>query len=311
MHEKNTTEKKMNYAKMGVSIFLVGALIWFIGVDSFLTAVRLIPLPIFIVLILLALVTLILNTLAVWVLYRTVSPISLALFLPAFLSSWVAGFFLPGKVGSLSITLLLKDTVKPGVSAAIFVLDKLITILLAITIGAFFLWQFLDPTLWALPLLVIIVGFAGVSFLFLTGAGRTIIRTIFGSRSAFFEGFSTSLPQFISNPRGIILNALLTLARSGVQAVSLVFVFTAFGFPISWGNTFALTSIENLSSLIPITLSGIGLREIVLGTLVSQLGIPFSLGATAGLVMTVVMLIIVIPGIFAFDEKKLFAHFKK
>lgn len=292
------------FLKILISIILVGALVYAIGVPTLIGLAQLIPLPIFLALVLLALLTLLINSVAVWVLYRSVSSIPFHKFLPAFLSSWAAGFFVPGKIGSLSITVLLKDEVKPGASAAIFIIDKVITVILSMLIGGYFLYRYLSPGEWAIPIGLSVGAFLGGCAILFTKQGRGIIQRILGKRSTFFTGFAESLPKFTSNPAGIILNGILTLTRSGVQAVSLLLIFTAVGYPVSWSDMFAFSSMEVLASLIPITLSGIGLREVVLATMSTQIGIPFTTGAAAGLIMTIVMLIIVIPGILAFDEKR-------
>lgn len=292
------------FLKILISLMLVGALVYAIGVPALTNLAQLIPLQIIFALILLALLTLLINSVAVWVLYRSVSSIPFSQFLPAFLSSWAAGFFVPGKIGSLSITALLKDEVKPGASAAIFIIDKVITVVLSVLIGGYFLYHYLTPEEWLIPIGLSAGAFLGGCAILFTVQGRRLIQRILGKRSAFFTGFAESLPKFMSNPVGIILNGVLTLMRSGVQAVSLLLIFTSVGHPVSWADMFAFSSMEVLASLIPITLSGIGLREVVLATMSTQVGIPFTTGAAAGLIMTIVMLIIVIPGILAFDEKR-------
>lgn len=292
--------------KVFVSVVFVLLLISAVGITSLFSAIQSIPWQVFVALIVIALITILINALAVWSLYRTVSDVSFGQFLPAFLSSWVAGFLLPGKVGSLSIALLLKENVKPGASAAIFIIDKLITVVLAIVIGTFFIAQYVSPQKWNVAIGLLVLGIVGIIFLFATKAGRSIIRFALGSKSGFFEGFSASLPVFFHKPQGIIANAILTLMRTGIQAISLTMIFASFGYPRTFFEMLSLSSAENLASLIPITISGIGLREVVLATMSEQIAIPFSLGVTAGLIMTIVMLLVVIPGIFAFDEKKLF-----
>ncbi len=305
------TRDRWPFLKILISLLLAGTLVYVIGVPNLISTIQLLPFPIIVALILLALLTLFINSLAVWVLYRSVSSISFSQFLPAFLSSWAAGFFVPGKIGSLSITVLLKDEVKPGASAAIFIIDKVITVVLSILIGGYFLYYYLAPDEWLIPIGLSAGAFlVGCAILFTT-QGRGLIQRILGKKSAFFTGFAESLPKFTSNPAGIILNGILTLARSGVQAVSLLLIFTSVGYPVSWVDMFAFSSMEVLASLIPITLSGIGLREVVLATMSTQVGIPFTTGAAAGLIMTIVMLIIVIPGILAFDEKKWVRNPKK
>lgn len=290
--------------KAGISIVLVALLLFSIGLSNVVTALTSIPIEVFLLLLVIALITILINALAVWSLYREVSSIRFSAFLPAFLSSWVAGFFLPGKVGSLSITLLLKETVKPGTSAAIFVLDKLITVVLALVIGTFFIVQYVPSDQWIIPIALLLIGTLAGFFLFLSRTGQHIMRQILGSRSSFFEGFSNAFPILFKHPRGIFLNAGLTLLRTGVQAVSLVYLFSSLGYDQSYFEMLALSSMENLASLVPVTISGIGLREVVLGTVSTQIGIPFSIGTTAGLVMTIVMMVVVLPGILTFDEKK-------
>lgn len=297
--------------KVFVSTLFILLLIHAVGFSNLVLAIQSIPLHVFIALIVIALITIFINAVAVWSLYRVVSHISFGQFLPAFLSSWVAGFLLPGKVGSLSIALLLKEKAKPGASAAIFVIDKMITVVLAIIIGTFFIAQYVSPERWGVAIGLAVLGLIGVASLFATKTGRDVIRFFLGAKSGFFEGFSASLPEFFQKPQGIIANALLTLARTGIQAVSLGMIFHSFGYSRSFVEMLSLSTAENLASLIPITISGIGLREVVLATMSEQIAIPFSLGITAGLVMTIVMVLVVIPGIIAFDEKKIFHQAKR
>jgi uncharacterized membrane protein YbhN (UPF0104 family) len=296
--------------KTGISIILVALPLFSIGLTNVVGALTSIPIEVFFLLFSIALVTILINALAVWVLYREVSSLRFSEFLPTFLSSWVAGFLLPGKVGSLSITLLLRDKVKPGTSAAIFVLDKLITVVLALVIGTFFIVQYVPSDQWIIPIALLLLSTFVGFFFFLSRAGRQIMRQVLGSRSSFFEGFSGAFPIIFHHPKGILVNAGLTLIRTGVQAVSLIYLFSSLGYQKSYFEMLALSSMENLASLIPVTISGIGLREGVLGAVSTQIGIPFSVGTTAGLVMTLVMILVVLPGILAFDEKKVLAPVK-
>lgn len=288
------SKEKWFVIKVVISLLLLLVLVQLIGISSLITSIQLIGLPLFAGLIGMAVVILVLNILAVWVLYQSVATISFRQFLPAFMRSWVVGFFSPGKIGSLSLAVLLKQQVKPGVSAAIFVIDKLITVVLALVIGAFFLFQFVDLRDWILIVGGVLIGLIGISLLLLTHPGRALIRQIGGKYTAYFEGFAVALPLFVKRPQGLIWNGVLTLIRSGVQAISLVFIFAALGYHASWWDSIALASSENLASLIPITLSGIGLRESVLAALGTQIGIPFTVGVSAGIVMTTITISTVI-----------------
>jgi uncharacterized protein (TIRG00374 family) len=190
-----------------------------------------------------------------------------------YMLSWAVGLFIPGRVGEVSLVYRLKKKKVPlGEGFLIFVLDKFISVFfLAIisTIG-FFMFFDLGTALWLLSLVVSILVVGGL-LLFSAFGRKGIKKYVLRKYSKKFKGFSNLLKFFFRKRLHMIfLNFLNTGLRWSVSAVIYFFAFMSFGKYIPFWLILLITCITSVMSFVPITISGLGIRESVGVYLYSQ-----------------------------------------
>ena len=230
-----------------------------------------------------------------------------------FLASWAIGFMLPGKVGDFSLAYFLRGKIRVGESTAIILLDKVIGIAALSIFGslAFMLFpeQGTSYTAFALVLLAWLAG----GFLFFTSGGRNAIKKIVPAKyTGKFAGFSVALSHFLAKEKKrIALNFLLSIVRLVLQAWILVSIFSGIGISAGvWEITLVLAA-TTLLSFIPLTTSGIGIREGAFAFFALQLGIPVAASVSASLISGFFnYLLVIIIAVALFDRTMQIIGFK-
>jgi len=235
---------------------------------------------------LLVLIVVLLNAIAIFALYRGISKIKFREFIGPFFASWVLGYIVPGKIGSLGISYMLKDKVPPGRSTAIFVIDKAITICVAAIIGFWVLPQILSKNELITFTVFFAAGIIVISFGVYLKQGRDILKKILGKKAEFFTGYAKTFPLFMQNPVGIITNLLFTIARIVLQAYILQILFSILGIELSIVNGILLVAISVILSLTPFTFSGLGVKENIFTIIATKMGLPMAESAVVALSST-------------------------
>jgi glycosyltransferase 2 family protein len=252
--------------KIFISVGLLVFLFYKLKTISIYETISSINLLSVVMVILLLFAVLIIGTLNIYILIRTMNfKVSFYKMFGYFLVSWSLGSFLPGKMGEFYILpLLKKEGIGYGQSMAFSVIDKLLTFvcLAILTLIAFFLFLPMKDVLG------VIIGIVVVLFLFLlliSNKTREIIKKYFLRRYAHkFQGFSKTLFfLFKKRKQVLILNLGLTVLKWFLSALSFFIIFKAFGAKVSLVMVFLLTASTTLLSFVPITMSGLGLRESV------------------------------------------------
>jgi glycosyltransferase 2 family protein len=180
----------------------------------------------------------------------------------AYLLSWAFGMVVPGKVGEFSFIYLVKDKMKVGEATAVAVIDKMITALslcMLAFIGFFIFFPFKTAVL--LTIGVSSASIIGLIFL-LTQFGRKIMKKILGRKHEIFSGFSKTMKYLIfEEKKAVIVNIVVTFLKWGVTAVLTWSVFKSFGANVNPLVIISVSATAMLISLIPITMSGLGIKE--------------------------------------------------
>ena len=181
-----------------------------------------------------------------------------------YMISWFIGNFFPARIGDFSLVLFLKkENIKIEEGFAIFLIDKLITIifLLIITTLSFFIFLNMKN---ALIFILILMATIVLFLLFiLSKKGKYIIKKYFLRKySKAFEGFSNIIKVYIKKgKKHLALNFFITLVRWINGALLIYILFIAFNQPVSFLIVFIITTITAFLALIPITIAGLGIRE--------------------------------------------------
>lgn len=279
--------KKEDIVKLVVALAFIGWLFWSVGTTDILGNIARIGIVNFVIFFIATVAVILVNGLALFALYRTNSNISFGQFWKPFIASWVLGYVLPAKIGSLSLAVLLKDKVSPGESGAIFVADKVITLVLAIAIGAVLLPGILSiAEYWGILMFGIALILWGIAALYLKPL-QEIVKKILGERAKFFYGYAKSAGSFAKKPTGIFLNAILTLVRFAVQAAILMAIYSVFGIHAGFLDMVVIVCSAALISLMPFTFSGLGVKENVFVFLATRMGLPPAESAAVAIASTV------------------------
>lgn len=178
-------------------------------------------------------------------------------------SAWAVGVITPAKLGEFSIIYFLKNNnVQIGKGTAISLLDRIISISVIsffaiIGIGVYF------TTEKALQL-IILVSIALVLGLYIIKSKTIrdfIKKRVLKRYSTNFSGFSKTFFQIFNNKRVMLANVITTTIKGAVGALVLYSLFLALNTTIAYPPIFFITAITSLLSLIPITISGLGIKE--------------------------------------------------
>lgn len=216
-------------------------------------------------------------------------PQPFAWFFRAILLSQVLGMFAPGKIGDLSIAWFLrKRGLTYGEGLAIGVYYKMVALAATSWLG---LSVILQPRGWAelaIFILALPVGLVAVS--------RTMARWIIPNlprlmpHSRLVEELQTFSRSWhvLSHWKTTIGSLLLALLKSLIMTTVPWLILRALGHPVAYTTTLALSSLTQLAATIPISPSGLGVRELSGTVLFSKLGgVPWAAAGSMMIVATV------------------------
>ena len=181
-----------------------------------------------------------------------------------YLPAYALGLLTPGKVGNLSLLYFFKkNKISYGKTLAVLVLDKLITYILlsVIAIYGFFIFFELDialkVTFYLLLFLLIL------SFLIKSKKTRGFIQDIILRKyTKKFKGFYRNLEFLIKNRRArVALNFSLTLGQWALGAFVKYLIFLYFDIHVSFFAVLVINSIGAILSMLPVSISGLGITE--------------------------------------------------
>lgn len=194
-----------------------------------------------------------------------------------FLFSWSVALVTPGRLGDFSLALMINKNKKYGDVIGVVLLDKLITIIsyLAISlIGLFLIFNLASVGIKivyiVIPVIIIFM------FIILSESGRRLIINLMPKKfSIKFKGFNKSLKILLTKRFGFVaLNLLVTILNLIVNTFVYFMIFKGFGYDVGLIYIFIINAMVKIISLIPITFSGIGIRESIGTYLYGSIGIP-------------------------------------
>ncbi len=206
-----------------------------------------------------------LSSLGSWVLLRAFSQLSFREFLPCYLSSWALGLFLPGKLGEVSIVYYLKKRdIAVGQGTAFFVTGKTVTVfaLGMVASSGFFTFFSFRVAVQLFLLLVAVLG--GFVFFLLSAFGRKVIRKILPEKTRErFAGFFSAFSSYFRKHKGLLVVSLgIKLLGFGSIAVMNYFIFSVgLNVRILVFKILQISTMETFSTLIPVSVNGLGIRQ--------------------------------------------------
>ncbi|MCX6802003.1 MAG: lysylphosphatidylglycerol synthase transmembrane domain-containing protein, partial [Candidatus Diapherotrites archaeon] len=274
-------------ARVLLTIFLLAAVVFLVGPEKIVESLlhfNLFFLPA--IAVLMALIIL-LNALAVFVLLGRIKKTSFSPFLKGYLSSWAIGYVLPGKIGDFSLAFFLKGEIPAGQTSAVVLIEKLASFTVQFFFGILFFLKFgLD--IFTVSLFSAIA-LGTVLFFAVSGPGRAILKkTIFRRNAELFAGFYKTLKSCLLEGKiRLAIAFAITACRVLVMGFSLSLIVQGFGFSAGFLDLTALNSAVSIIAFVPLTVSGLGLKEGSFVLFSSFLGLPYSAAAGAMVVSAV------------------------
>lgn len=208
--------------------------------------------------------------------------------------SWAAGIFTPGKLGEFSsIYMLKKEGLDTSTSAAVSLLNKA---LVSVTLFAFSivgLIKFLGikESLHRLQIIAAIVALTLIPYLMLTSArSRELMKKIFAKLIKRYErqfaGLVDELDNYLSRRRMLLLCSLaLNFLWIAVSSWLVILAFAAFGQRVGFVNAALINSIGTVTSLIPVTIGGTGVREATAIVFFGKVGLSSAVVLSSHIIM--------------------------
>lgn len=233
-----------------------------------------------------------------------------------YLPAYALGLLTPGKVGNLSLLYFFKkNKISYGKTLAVLVLDKLITyvVLSIIAIYGFFVFFELDIALkvtFYILLFLIILGF----FIKSKKARGLIQDFILGKYAEKFEGFYRNLEFLIRNRKArVALNFSLTFGQWALGAFVKYLMFLYFDIHVSFFVVLVINSVGAILTMLPISISGLGITESSAVYLFYKIGIAPAITGGIFLFVTLMRYIIasVVLGFYGKEIKEVATLTKK
>ncbi|MBI2134220.1 flippase-like domain-containing protein [Candidatus Woesearchaeota archaeon] len=205
-----------------------------------------------------------------------------------YLISWAFGLVIPGKIGEFSFVYLARKQLSLGQGSAVAVLDKIITVY-SLCILAFFGLFIFFPFDQAIKLTAAITALNAIGLIFvLSSPGRIMARKILGKFGEKFSGFSRTLFLLVLNRKqAVAINFALTFLKWGITAVVTNLIFLSLGKSINPLIILTISATIMLLSLIPITMSGLGIKEGAAVFLYGQIGVAAEITMAAHIILLI------------------------
>ncbi len=180
------------------------------------------------------------------------------------LIAWTGGMLAPGKLGEFSIVYLLKkDGVEYGEGLAISIIDKLVTFFTLTVISSFALFIFFSVEQAIRVIIICTLIFICIMIIVFAPFSRKLVRKyILRKYEKNFTGFAKTAKIYIKKGWwAVLVNMIFTIIKWVTIAFVMKLIFMSFGLIIPWWIVLLITSATTLISLIPVSISGLGIRE--------------------------------------------------
>lgn len=256
------------FVSMALLIFIVNK----IGLNTILTTFKSIKIAYLPIIGSLYILTLILSGINLWILLRPVAK-SIPLFrvITYSMVSWAVGLFTPGKLGEFSVVYLLnKDGLETGKGIAVALVGKFVTLstlIICSGIGMFILFGTKYTIHFSVALASLFIGVYLLIFCIGKSNARKPITWLINCQS--------SLQDYFKNNKWLLVaNFILTIVKWCITGLAFCVVFISFGSSANLVLIIIISMTITIINIIPITLHGLGLKEIAAVYLYGMIGVP-------------------------------------
>jgi hypothetical protein len=265
--------------KYFLGFFIIFLLIYKVGTKEIYQSILNTDMSIFLIVPFVYVLSLFVGAINIWILLRPIKKLRLfQLFMNYWWSSSI-GMLLPGKIGNFSILYYLKNKeISVGIGTSVVLIDKIITIIVSAIITFFALLFFFDmPTTIRITFVMVAGIFVFIYALYSNRTRSFAKKYILRKYSKLFTGFSATFFTYFRRHKKLLgFDFAVTIIRQAIGAFMPYLIFLSAGYNINFLYIFFISGIEFVVSLIPLTISGLGIRESTGVYLFSLIGIPAS-----------------------------------
>jgi len=234
-------------------------------------------------------------------------------FFKHFFTSNSIGLFLPGKIGDFSISYFLnrEHNVKASHSFSAVLIDKLLTLIFVILVALIGILFLFEDLIQDYLIILGIIALAILGILVLIIFGKKLIKIMLGDYYKYYDEISDFFKEILKSQKKILLlNILLTTLRSIILTLVFYLSFMAFGLNIDFIKLFLINSIVIFISLIPISISGLGIREGSAVFFFNKFNIPSAITFNAFILVTIITYIIAVINLIIYNPKMKYKEVK-
>ncbi len=201
----------------------------------------------------------------VYLLLLPLKKIEIKSFARYFLLSRVTSLILPGRLGEFSITYFLdKENINLGRGIAAVLTDKITTIGCSLIIGLIAFYTILGGENILTILMYGAAALALFCIILIPQVRRFIKKWVLRKYAHHFEGFTVTLFSYVREHKKLtLINLGITLIRILIIAVSAKFMFLALRTDVPLLTLILIGGIETLSTFVPLTVNGLGIKQAV------------------------------------------------
>lgn len=205
-----------------------------------------------------------------YILFTAENEIPFGEFIRRYFTTYVLGEITPGKIGQFSISLFLKEygiNVRKGCFYVL--LMKVLNVIgwfLIFIIGSIFVTRYISLDGIPFPIYLVytvLVGFLIISWVFLG---------LFLSHKT--KELKVSLPAFFrKHKKRIFLNLIITTTKNIISVITIYLIFLSFNVTPPFMVMFFAVSMDAVVNILPISVNGIGTREVIYSFIFPKVGI--------------------------------------
>lgn len=286
-----------------VSLALIAVLLNIIGVERVLEKIGSFNTIYLIPIIVITLGVLLINTLNLKILLSPLGEIGYWQLFKKYCVSFSIGYIAPGKIGDFSLSYLLRKKFKKRETSAIIFLDKIVTLVLfsLLSVCALFFFFGFETSLRVLVFLIII--FLLLVFFFFTNIGnRVFSKLLFGRFEKSLHGFLEIFRSYFKKRKRLVLaNLFFTVIRLFLQSAIILLILQGFNAGVDYFVLLLIVPASTIISMIPITVSGLGIREGTTAFLLQEVSVHAPTALSTAFLATIIdyLFVTIILSVFA------------
>lgn len=189
----------------------------------------------------------------------------------------------PGRLGDLGLLYFLRDKYSLGQTGAVFLVDKMITLLVNVTLASFGIGIIFSWGYFSVAMFLFVLGFSLFMWLALKCPQDLFQGGIMKRILSRFQGFRLEMYATLKEYRGICINLALTALRFLFAGVSMVVILLWFGVEVSLFKVILIQAIVQFATFLPLTIMGLGIQEAFQVFLFGLMGVAPEIVLAAGI----------------------------